>query len=324
MALFSMDNHPPIRRGVIEAQAHGFFDDSTVFLALDDNEDEEEESIEHQDTSFLPSEEERLHLETTERDQLKSMCITFRANPFAFQEINHNGLGRRAMAPAAQPHSSPPLLYNFWADPGPSPHVLGHNSRGSRTHPSANSPSHSPMSPPMSPVALAASGGTASHDPRQRPDQPTVRLSPCRSQQQQRHRAKLAKEPSGGHDSSARSQLAIKCEDEERGNPSSLRHPVLHKSPANWYGLPTIASSSSSSSSSSGLQPVTQLSYGELRSRPQNGHVNSYSSWFPHQGPSARGKFDFYIHADNDIPSGEWLTLGLIFSFSPPKNSHIP
>ncbi|KAF9513811.1 hypothetical protein BS47DRAFT_1362185 [Hydnum rufescens UP504] len=237
MSIFSKHS-PPTRLGIIHPPEHDFFDDPSLFLALDDDDDEEDGSIPPQDSSFLPS-DDRLHLETAERERLKSMCITFRANPFAFQEINQNGLGRRTTGPPAQPHASPPLLYNFWADSSASP-------------------------PPTLPILPA------------------------------------------GHAHTLIPPLQLKCEEQEPENP--LSHPYLQKSPTEWYGIP-----SSSSTMTNNLQPVA-LSYGELPSRPQNDQTNSYTSWPPHQAPSARA-----VYSQSYTPTSSFVPHHL-----PPMHAYIP
>ncbi|KAF8331465.1 uncharacterized protein EI90DRAFT_3058009 [Cantharellus anzutake] len=79
----------------------------------------EEHSLLDEFLDDLPSSpvlsERRETIEASERAHMRSMCNTFRANPFTFQ-LSEGGVGQRQETETATPHSEPPLLYNFWLD----------------------------------------------------------------------------------------------------------------------------------------------------------------------------------------------------------------
>jgi len=81
-------------------------------------------------------------IEAEERAQMRSMCSTFRANPFTFQ-LSEGVVSRQQETGTAVPHSEPPLLYNFWLDES-QPSVQEVPPRSWRT-----------KSPPKSPLSIS-------------------------------------------------------------------------------------------------------------------------------------------------------------------------
>jgi hypothetical protein len=92
-------------------------DDMAVCLRLM----EEDEELQLVDSAFyddvMQTEAERRAIVKEERANMRRMCSTFRVDPFAFHQTSS---AERPQHPPAQPHTSPPLLYCFPADPSQS------------------------------------------------------------------------------------------------------------------------------------------------------------------------------------------------------------
>jgi hypothetical protein len=94
------------------------YNDSTAFLALTTDEDE---TLSKLDSAFyqndlLQTSQERRAIMREERERMRAMCFTFRADPFSHRHANlSDGTGPISLYPA-QPHTTPPLLYSFPVD----------------------------------------------------------------------------------------------------------------------------------------------------------------------------------------------------------------
>lgn len=91
------------------------YNDSTVHLVLTE---EGEEGLMELDSAFhdgglIPSREERRAVMKRERERMKSMCFTFRADPFSHRHTNSKENQAEYSWYTAQAHDVQPLLYNF-------------------------------------------------------------------------------------------------------------------------------------------------------------------------------------------------------------------
>lgn len=94
------------------------YNDSTAFLALTTDGDE---SLSNIDSAFYQNHiaqtpQERRAIMREERERMRAMCFTFRADPFSHRHANlSDGTTPISLYPA-QPHTTPPLLYSFPVD----------------------------------------------------------------------------------------------------------------------------------------------------------------------------------------------------------------
>jgi len=93
------------------------YNDSTAFLVLTTDGDE---TLSKLDSAFYQGNlaqtpEERRTIMREERERMRSMCFTFRADPFSHRHANPSD-GTISIYPA-HPHTTPPLLYSFPVDP---------------------------------------------------------------------------------------------------------------------------------------------------------------------------------------------------------------
>lgn len=95
------------------------YNDSTAFLTLTTDGDE---TLCKFDSAFYQSNlaqtpEERRSIMREERERMRAMCFTFRADPFSHRHASANDGSSPISLYPAQPHTTPPLLYSFPADP---------------------------------------------------------------------------------------------------------------------------------------------------------------------------------------------------------------